>query len=129
MVTQVSKSIDDCLFEARQMCNDVLVPQRNTDATLIAFLNTALRVVYTIRPDAYIGDFSSGIVTTTAVNTYATTDLGATPATPFPLDDRIFYYPVVAYIAGRIELGDDEFTETPRSQQLLQAFSQQLQGA
>lgn len=128
MVTQVSKSIDDCLFEARQMCNDAVAPERNTDATLIYFLNTALRAVYSVRPDAYIGDFSSGIISTVTVNTYAVTDLDQTPATPFPLDDKLFYYPVVAYIAARIELGDDEFTESSRSAQLMASFMQQLTG-
>ena len=128
MVTTTTKSIDDCLFEARQMVNDVNEPQRNADATLIYFLNTALRAVYSIRPDAYIGDFSSGIVSIVTVNTYSTSDLDLNPATTFPLDDKLFYYPVVAYIAARIELGDDEFTESSRSTQLMQSFVQQLQG-
>jgi hypothetical protein len=128
MVTQVTKSIDDAIFEARQMCNDAVAPYRNPDTTVVAFLNTALRVVYSIRPDAYIGNFSSGIISTVTVNTYATSDLAQTPPTLFPLDDRLFFYPVVAYIAARIELGDDEFTESARSAQLMAAFVQQLSG-
>lgn len=128
MVDQSLKSIDDCIFEARQMCNDAVQPYRNPNTTLIYFLNTALRVVYSQRPDAYIGNFSSGIISTAQPNTYYTTDLGLTPATVFPLDDRFFYYPVVAYIAARIELGDDEFTESARSAQLMAAFIQQLTG-
>jgi hypothetical protein len=62
------------------------------------------------------------------MNTYAPADLGLDPPTPFPLDDRLFFWPIVTYIAARIELGDDEFTESARSAQLLQAFSQQLTG-
>ena len=128
MVTQVPKSIDDCIFEARQACNDFMTPYRNADTTLVAFLNTALRVVYAIRPDAYIGNFSSGIIATQVMNTYVLTDLGKSPATPFPLDDKLFFYPVVLYIAARIELGDDEFTESARSAQLIAAFGQQMTG-
>lgn len=128
MVTQVTKSIDDAVFEARQMCNDAVLPYRNPDTTLVAFLNTALRTVYSVRPDAYIGNFSSGIISTVEVNTYATTDLGQNPATTFPLDDKLFFYPVVTYMAARIELGDDEFTESARSAQLMAAFVQQLTG-
>jgi hypothetical protein len=128
MVTAVQKSIDDCLLEARLMVNDAALPYRNTNDTLIEYLNTALLAVYQVRPDAYIGDFSTGIVTTTTINMYQITDLDLAPATLFPLDPRMFYYPVVAYIAGRIELADDEFTETSRSAQLLASFKQQMQG-
>jgi hypothetical protein len=128
MADTSTKSIDDALHEARTIVNDTQIPYRNTDATLLIYLNTALRAVYSVRPDAYIGDFSSGIITNNAVETFYTTDLGLTPPTAFPLDDRLFYAPVVSYIAGRIEIQDDEFTETARSQQLMASFIQQLQG-
>lgn len=123
-----TKTIDDALFEARTVVNDTQIPYRNPDSTLIVYLNTALRALYSIRPDAFIGDFSSGVITNNAVETYYTTDLGLTPKTPFPVDDRLFYAPVVSYIAGRIEIQDDEFTDTARSQQLMASFMQQLQG-
>jgi hypothetical protein len=128
MVTQVTKTVDDAILEAQFMVNDAVQPYRNQISTLMEYLNTALRVVYAIRPDAYIGNFSSGIISTTTINTYAESDLGQTPPTSFPLDDKLFYYPVVAYIAARVELADDEFTETSRSQQLMQSFVAQLQG-
>lgn len=123
-----TKTIDDALFEARTIVNDTQVPYRNADATLIVYLNTALRALYSVRPDAYIGDFSSGYIGNNAVETYYTTDLNLDPATPFPVDDRLFFAPVVAYIAARIEIQDDEFTENARSSQLSQAFVAQLQG-
>lgn len=128
MVTQVTKSIDDCLLEARAAVNDNQAPFRNPDTTLLEYLNTALRTVYALRPDAYVGNFTQGILTSNAANTYSEGDLGLDPATPFPLDDRLFYAPVIFYIAGRIELADDEFTDTARSQQLMMAFVTQLQG-
>lgn len=128
MATTDTKTIDDSLFEARTIVNDTQVPFRNPDTTLLIYLNTALRAVYAVRPDAYIGDFSSGVITNNAVMTYDATDLGLVPATPFPVDDRLFFSPVVAYIAARIEIQDDEFTESARSAQLMASFVQQLQG-
>lgn len=128
MATFDKKSIDDALFEARIVVNDTQLPYRNADTVLLFHLNSALRQVYAVRPDAYIGDFSSGIITNNDVETYDVTDLALDPPTEFPIDDRLFFNPVVAYIAGRIELADDEFTESARSAQLLAAFGQQLQG-
>lgn len=144
MSSTTSKTIDDAIFEARTMVNDstfvdgVLNPTRNSDTLYLQYLNSALRTLYSIRPDAFIGNFSQGILTAVTILTYDTTDLQApdgvtnptppVPATPFPADDRFFFYPVVAYIAGRIELADDEYTETARSSQLLASFSSQLKG-
>lgn len=126
MVSFASKTIDDAVLEARAVVNDAFAPFRNADSTVVTYLNSALRAVYSVRPDAFIGNFSTGVISTTQIPTYAVTDLGLSIA--FPLDDRHFFNPVVAYMAGRIELGDDEFTESARSAQLLQAFLTQLTG-
>lgn len=120
------KTIDDAINEARLVVNDAVAPYRNTDATYLAYLNSALRALYSVRPDSFIGNFSTGILSTVQIPTYDAGDLGI--STAFPADDKFFFNPVVAYIAGRIELGDDEFTESARSAQLLAAFLQQLQG-
>ena len=144
MSTTTGKTIDDAIAEARLMVNDNTLfggsvqPTRNPDSVYVAYLNSALRALYQLRPDAFIGNFSQGILSAVTVLTYSTADLQApdgvanptppTPATPFPVDDRQFFNPVVAYIAGRIELSDDEYTETARSQQLMMAFKQQLVG-
>jgi hypothetical protein len=144
MATAISKTIDDAILEARAMVNDstlvdgVLGPTRNSDTLYLQYLNSALRVLYSVRPDAFIGNFSQGILTSVTILTYGVLDLQApdgtpnptppTPAVAFPADDRQFFNPVVAYIAGRIELADDEYTETARSTQLLMSFKQQLQG-
>jgi hypothetical protein len=118
--------------------NGVVGPTRNSDTLYLTYLNSALRALYSVRPDAFIGNFSQGILSAVTILTYDTSDLQApdgvpnslppTPPTPFPADDRFFFNPVVAYIAGRVELSDDEYTETSRSQQLLAAFVQQLKG-
>ncbi len=139
MSSTVTKTLDDCVLESRQMVNDSSInAQRNPDAVFIQYINSALRAVYSVRPDAFIGNFTTGIISTVAVVTYTTSDLQTingvpnptppAPATPFPIDDRQFFNPVVAYVAGRVELADDEYTESARSAQLLAAFVQQLRG-
>lgn len=136
MVTQVTKTIDDIQTEVRQILNDQQVPYRYSDQWLIQIINTALRDLYRIRPDAYIGNFTSGVLSANPTNTYSTGDLQVingvpnplppTPATPFPVDDRLFYGPLVFYVCGRIELNDDEFADNNRAMTLLQAFRTQL---
>jgi hypothetical protein len=138
MVTQVTKTIDDAVLEVRQVLNDQVFPYRYSDSWIIQVLNTALREVYRLRPDAYIGNFTAGVLGSNPVNTYSKTDLqsydGAAnplppvPATPFPLDDRLFYGPVVFYVIGRIEINDDEFADNNRAMTLMQAFRAQLIG-
>ncbi len=139
MSSTVTKTLDDCVLEARQMVNDTLVDaQRNPDATFIQYINSALRAVYSVRPDAWIGNFTQGVITTVAVLTYSTSDLQTidgqanpmppVPATPWPIDDKQFFNPVVAYVAARVELADDEYTESARSAQLMAAFVAQLRG-
>lgn len=144
MSSATSKTIDDAIFEARAMVNDAslvagsLSPTRNPDALYLTYLNSALRALYSVRPDAFIGNFTQGILSSVVILTYDVSDLQApdgtanptppSPATPFPADDRFFYNPVVAYIAARVELADDEYTENARSTQLMAAFVQQLRG-
>lgn len=138
MVTQVTKTIDDVVTEVRQVLNDQLVPYRYSDNWVLQVLNTALREVYRLRPDAYIGNFTTGVLGSNLVNTYSIADLQVAngvanplppvPATPFPIDDRLFYGPVVFYVIGRIELNDDEFADNNRAMSLLQAFRAQLIG-
>lgn len=138
MVSIVTKTIDDIQLEVRQVLNDQQVPYRYNDRWLIQILNTALREVYRLRPDAYRGNFTSGVLSSNPVNTYSTSDLqvidGAanqtppSPATPFPLDDRLFYGPVVFYVIGRMEIEDDEFADNNRAMTLMQAFRAQLIG-
>lgn len=118
--------------------NDSQPPFRNPDATLVGYFNSALLAVYSIRPDGFLGNFQTGILSFQGVPSYTTADLQTidgvanptppVPATPFPLDQRQFYNPIVSYLAGRVELSDDEYTDTSRSAQLLAAFSSQLLG-
>lgn len=139
MVTQVTKTIDDVVLEVREVLNDQLVPYRYSDNWVLQVLNTALREVYRLRPDAYIGNFTTGVLSANPVNTYTIADLQVAngvvnplppvPAAPFPIDDRLFYGPVVFYVIGRIEINDDEFADNNRAMTLMQAFRAELIGA
>lgn len=126
--TTYTKSIDDLWAEVRATLNDTQAPYRYTDALLMQYYNTALREVFRYRPDAYIGNFTSGVLTGAVITSYYTTDLGQTPATPFPLDDKLFYSPVVFYVTGRADLTDDEFADNNRAMTLLAAFRSMLIG-
>lgn len=138
MVTQVTKTLDDIQTEVREILNDTITPYRYADAWFVQVFNTAIRDLYRIRPDAYIGNFTQGVLSANAMNTYSTTDLQVidgfanptppSPATPLPFDDRLFTGPIVFYIIGRIELNDDEFADNNRAMTLLQAFRAQLVG-
>lgn len=136
MVTQVTKTLDDTVLEVRQIVQDTFTPYRYSDEWVVQVFNTAIRDLYRIRPDAFIGNFTSGVLSANAMNTYSTSDLQVidgtvnatppSPATPVPFDDRLFYGAVVFYIVGRLEISDDQFADNNRAMTLLGAFQQQL---
>jgi hypothetical protein len=128
MVTTTAKTIDDMQTEVRLILNDNETPYRYPVATIVQVFNTALREVYRLRPDAYIGNFTSGQLSSNPANTYSVADFGLTPGTPFPLDDRLFFGPIVFYVAGRLEIEDDEFADDKRAALLMTAFKEQLTG-
>lgn len=130
MSTTLTKTLDDANLEIRMIINDSDPDfQRYDDALVVQKINTALRVVYRYRPDAFIGNFTQGVFTnSTPIVTYDLTDLGLVPATPWPLDDRLFFDCVVFYVAGILDLSDDEFADDNRAMTLLQAFRNELVG-
>lgn len=121
-----TKTIDTFFTEVRQILNDTQVPYRYAVQDLLNFLNTGLRETYRYRPDAFIGNFTTGVLSSNLCPTYYTTDLGLTPATVFPLDDRLFYGPLVFYVTGRAEIEDDEFADNNRAMTLMQAYRNML---
>jgi hypothetical protein len=132
MVTFATKSLDDLVAEVRLLVNDAGVGGTNfryTNDQIVANYNTALRELYRYRPDAYIGNFTQGILSNNAIPTYnAEVDLGLNPATVLPVDDRLFFNALVFFVVGMLELGDDEFTDQGRSSQLLSSFRQMVAG-
>lgn len=129
MSTTVSKTLDDAVNEIRMLINDNDPDgYRFTQQQVLDKLNTGLREVYRYRPDAYVGNFQQGILSMTPVVTFAVTDLGLVPQTPFPLDDRLFFSPVVFYVVGMLDLTDDEFADDNRAMTVLTSFRAQLIG-
>lgn len=126
MAGTIAKTIDDAINEARYMVSDARAPYRYTDAVMISHLNTALAEVYRYRPDAYIGNFTTAQMGNNPVTNYVVADLNT--AIAFPVNNMMFFNPVVFFIAGRAELADDEFTENSRATQLLQSFRAMLIG-
>jgi hypothetical protein len=131
MVVYTGMTIDEVLLDARLLLNDQGIQGsafRFSNQILLNALNAALNDLYRYRPDAFIGNFTSGILSNNPVPQFQLTDLGLLPATALPVDGRCFYNPLVFYVAGRTELSDDEFTDTNRAMTLLTAFRQMLVG-
>lgn len=129
MSTTAAKTIDDLMTEVRATLNDVGINGagfRFDNSLLLNYINTAFRELYRYRPDAWIGNFTSGILTAASIPTYTADDLGTGEA--FPVDDRLFFNPVAFFVVGRAELADDEFTDQSRAQQLMQSFRAMLIG-
>ena len=129
MSSTATKTLDDAVNEIRMLLNDLDVGGfRYTQTQVLDKVNTALREVYRLRPDAYIGNFQQGILSTISPMTYTLADLGLNPATSFPLDDRLFFAPVVNYVVGILDLTDDEFADDNRAMTVLMAFRNSLIG-
>jgi hypothetical protein len=128
MATTAVKTINDLVDEARDAVNDSELPYRFSNSKVMLHVNTALREVYRIRPDAWIGYQDTGVLTGATLPTYDADDLDADPAIDFPIDDRLFFNACVFFVAGRLELADDEFTEDSRARTLLAAFVQMIGG-
>lgn len=127
MATATKKSIDDCFTEARAIVNDSDA-ERFTDELVMTKFNTALRELYRYRPDSLIGNFVQGVFSRNAQMTFVVADdLGQVPPVDFPVDE-LYFSPVVFYIAGMLDLSDDEFADDNRAMTLLTSFRAMLIG-
>lgn len=75
---------------------------RYQDPELFGFVTDALQAIKTVRPDLFIGFFSTPIAIT------ARTDV-------LPIDDQ-FFRPVVDYVIARCETKDDEAVVSARAE-------------
>jgi hypothetical protein len=124
-----TKSLDDAVNEIRMLINDLdLLAPRFTQTQVLDKLNTALLEVYRYRPDAYVGNFQQGILSQNQPTTYTAADLGQVPLTPWPLDIRLFFTPVIMYVVGLLDLTDDEFADDNRAMTVITAFRNMLIG-
>lgn len=127
MATATKKTIDDAFAEARAVINDSN-SERFTDDLVMLKFNTALSEVWRYRPDSRIGNFVQGVFSRNPQMTYTVADdLAQVPPTPFPIDE-VYFSPVVFYIAGLLDLSDDEFSDDNRAMTLLTSFRAMLIG-
>lgn len=128
MSTATKKSIDDAFTEIRAIVNDSDA-ERFPDVLVMAKFNTALRELYRYRPDSLIGNFTQGVFSRNPMLTYVVAqDLNQIPPTSFPVDE-LYFSPVTFYVAGMLDLSDDEFSNDNRAMTLLTSFRSMLIGA
>jgi len=118
-VYSMAWTVDQVVNEARRILQDenAITGYRYTDDHILTALNGGLGEVRRIRPDLFI------LSLTDDLPVYVAADI--TAQTPLPIHD-MFTMPLVSYVAGWIELADDEFTVDNRAVSLLTRFTQQL---
>jgi hypothetical protein len=109
------RTINDCFTHVREILQDQVEPYRYPDSDLIRSLNSALYELKRIRPDVWLGTYG------TDLTLYTISDLAL--EIPF---DSVFFQPVVYYIAGSLELRDDEFAIDGRAVTLVRSFTAQV---
>lgn len=114
-------TIADLVTEARALVNDERAPYRDTDQKFVAAVNRAMNELKRLRPDAFYELFDDDL--DVAVPEYTTSNMGTSS---FPAD-MIFWTSVLYFVAGSIELKDDEFTADGRAVTLMQRFAAQVQ--
>jgi hypothetical protein len=112
-------TIDDAVAEARRILNDTnaTVGYRYDDATLVSALNMGLLEARRLRPDLFRAYYGAGLPR------FAETDLATSTALPV---NEMYMPPLAGFMAGWVELTDDEFTIDNRAGTLLQRFAAQL---
>lgn len=107
-------TVGDVVSQARVLLQDTETGNyRWSDADLYGALNEGLLETRKLRPDFY-----RGLVATPQ---YATTDGNVSIAYPEEYRPALIYY-----VAGKIQLQDDEATDDDRAVKFLQAFSGKL---
>ena len=109
-------TIDTVVSRAREILQDA-EKDRYADQRLVDGLNLAITDMMRIRPDI------PSLQTTIPNFPYKAADLGQSVLVPF---NQKYMSPVVAYVAGWVELADDEFAVDNRAVSLLMRFQTQL---
>lgn len=97
----MARTVGEVLVAAGYTLNDE-DSTRYTQAERIGFVVDALNAARTIRPDLFIGFFSTPIGTLTTLST-------------LPIDEQ-FFRPIVDYVISRCSLKDDEAINTGRAE-------------
>lgn len=108
-------TVADYLTESRTLLQDVVVPYRYSDASLVAALNEGVQESRRARPDLWLGVTS--LPTYSALTTTTTVTI-----------DQMYRMAFVYYMCGRAQLSDQEDTEDQRALAFLGKFSSTLTG-
>ncbi len=113
----MAKTYQNLIDEARTLNQDTVVDSyRNEDPVYLDKLNRALQELARIRPDAFWSTYDDVI-----------DDITVPELTDTDLDDFFeppmqFYFPVVAFVVGQIEMIEDEFSADGRAMAMLGTF-------
>lgn len=111
----MAKTYQNVIDDARILNQDTdSGAYRNEDATYISRLNLALQELGRLRPDAYWDQFTADDIVVPILDSSGLTGTFAPPVQ--------FYTPIVEYVAGAIEMIDDEFADDGRAATLLTMF-------
>lgn len=104
----------DVIRRARALLQDSDTPYRYSDADMLDAINDGVARLLELRPDYFIDiDFAPGVVATT----------GDTLQVPAPL-----LSPLAFYVAGTLEMRDDEYADNQRAQILRAQLAADLAG-
>lgn len=97
----MARTVADVLSSADGTLNDA-ERIRYTETERMGFVVDALQFIRNVRPDLFIGQYSTPIGTLVL-------------ASPLPLDDQ-FFRPVVDYVIARCEIKDEEHVVSARAE-------------
>lgn len=108
----MARTVQDVITRAQQILqdNDIRYPV-TTD--MLPWVVDAMHHARSVRPDLFVASYG-----VTIPDAYALAD-------PFPLPDQ-FFASVAYYIAGNVELRDDEFAVDGRAMTLKESFTKKL---
>jgi hypothetical protein len=94
---------------------------RHSDEKIMAYFNSAVEDVRRIRPDLFLASAVSSLWE--PIPTFTTDDLDNDTEIPI---DTMYFSALVDYIAGHLDIEDDEFANDGRAIALLNRFAQKL---
>lgn len=112
----MASTVEKVIGSARYLIADTRVPYRYPQEQALDAYNLAMADVWRMRPDLFIGKYASG-VPEVLIADIATAE--------FPLGSQ-WLSPVLSFIAGWVEMSDDEFTIDGRAAMLQQRFQSTL---
>ena len=117
----MARMVSDLLARVRQVLQDLDQDNyRYPTSDMVGYLNDATLECRRLRPDLFLGTYLQPLpmVSETPID-YSTIAM--------PVPDSCFTA-CVDYVAGRVELRDDEFAVDGRAMTFVQSFSQKLMG-